>query len=115
MLTQDPTPEDYFGDTNWPKYPLTNRPITRMLNRVQKHELSNCSYLPVVRYDKLYYTSGSYLGKFYFYDPESTVLINLGKTRVFASKIDAVYTTLSKKLMLPPCGEYSRRTSYPDY
>lgn len=46
-------------------------------------------YLPVIRYEGLYYSKeyqSNYLGKFYFYEPESPFGINLGNFTLFANK-----------------------------
>lgn len=57
-------------------------------------------YLPVVRYPGLYYSADDdkdsdekgqerYCGTFYYVDPESRLLLNLGRTGVFATKLHA--------------------------
>lgn len=47
-------------------------------------------YLPVYRIPDLYYPlNDQYCGTFYFYEPESTEHLNLGKTFIAANKLDA--------------------------
>jgi hypothetical protein len=57
---------------------------------------NNDTYLPVVRYTQIYYSASPvlygkvYCGTFYYYEPSSTTLLNLGKTLIASNKYDAL-------------------------
>jgi hypothetical protein len=72
-------------------YPSTGRPIVDLVSskfRCNKDSL----YLPVSRYEALYYptTTEPFCGTFYFYEPESTNHLNLGNVLIAANKVDAM-------------------------
>ena len=82
----------------WPRF-STKRPVSFMksltnpLTVVQADHL----YLPVLRYPGLYYNTQQApanwcSSKFYYVEPESAVLLDLGRTALFASKVDAMKT-----------------------
>ena len=79
------------------RYKQSGRPKASM-----KFAKSNCppgSYLPVVRYEKLYYNideesdeaiaEKGYCGTFYYYEPDSPLFLNVGNILVTSNKIDA--------------------------
>jgi hypothetical protein len=72
------------------RFKQSNRPIPKsMLCSIMKKG----NYLPVVRYEGLYYSKqqdSSYFGKFYFYEPESSYGINLGNYLLAANKYQAI-------------------------
>lgn len=102
--TIEPGESEYGNATNfWVRYPLTGRPVTLMpsmcrydRNTREKVCTPGTLMFPVVRFSGLYYSKENdkekedpvrkYCGKFYFYDPESEVVLNLGKCLVAASK-----------------------------
>lgn len=75
------------------RYPQTGRPITDM-----PFAGNNCvrgdDYLPVVRYESLYYSQETLIsdvcGTFYFYEPDSSNYLHLGKRLIAANKVDAI-------------------------
>lgn len=83
------------------QYPTSQRHVTRMTNMCAK-KVNKCFlppnklYLPVVRYSGLFYDESSsrreYCGKFYYVDPESHVLLELGNFAVFGSKVHAYFS-----------------------
>lgn len=102
FLKADPNKELYHTKHHdWPIYSGTSRPVSRMLGISQEGGLiSDRLYLPVVRYPGLYHSSNNekYCGKFYYFEPESSVLLDLGRTMVFASKVHAHHILLSEVL-----------------
>lgn len=90
---QDPENKFYFQHGHkWPLYQSTRRPVTHMLDFSSEGDLlPGHLYLPVVRYPGLYYSKekGEYCGKFFYFEPESSVLLDLGRTAIFASKLQA--------------------------
>lgn len=98
----DPHPEYYLNNpVHWPKYHYTGRPKTKMLFAGKNKRLvPGAKYLPVVRYPNIFYEEEKkqhYCGTFYFFEPESTVLLDLGNSAVFASKLQA-HTMLSAQI-----------------
>ena len=99
----NPLPWIYHDrDEPWPRYEMSGRPITQMIGMCKRseHERKGLSigqlYLPVVRYPDIYHPEGEkkeYCGTFYFIEPFSEILLNLGRTAVFGSKFHA-YVTL---------------------
>lgn len=90
------------------RYPATFRPINPMLRRIASS--NQCQQgtllLPVYRATGLYYSKGMqqderFCGKFYFYEPQSPVMLDLGQsTRIFGSKVSActvMYGELSQQ------------------
>lgn len=77
------------------RFHLTNRPITPMTKIVKKTKPINGYYIPIIRYEDVYYSEDDtkineqYCGKFFYYEPESNVYLHLGKSGLFASKVDA--------------------------
>jgi hypothetical protein len=71
----------------------TKRPITGLHQVLSSNPKSSGPfYLPVVRYPGLYYKKSStkYCGTFYYVEPQSRVLLNLGANVViFGSKVEA--------------------------
>ncbi len=66
------------------RYTISKRPIlsTRTLKVVSSQNFPDDLWLPIVRYNSLYYSQGSsasfvYCGKFFFYEPESHIYIRL--------------------------------------
>lgn len=112
--TFEPGASEYGTTTNfWIRYPLTGRPVTLMpsMCRVDQKGKKTCSagdlLFPVVRFQNLYYSNEKdnkeekvrkYCGKFYFYDPESEIVMNLGKCLISASKPHAFYQLASALL-----------------
>jgi hypothetical protein len=88
-----PSPEDAYLNPllDYPRYPLTQRPVTALsfAGNVCRHG----NYLPVSRY-KIYYsvqkTEQNFCGTFYFFEPNSSAMLNLGRTLVVATKHDAL-------------------------
>jgi hypothetical protein len=92
----------YQNHTTCPIYSLTKRPIVNYddydhLIDIKKRNSfeEGHHYLPVVRYETYSYAkAGSYFdpqpvkycGKFFFFEPQSTILLDLGKTMFFPSK-----------------------------
>ena len=76
----------------YPRYSLTKRPIIE-LEQAGNRCNPKADYLPVVRYDGLYYeqSMSNICGTFYFYEPESTNLLDLGKYLIAANKIHAIH------------------------
>lgn len=77
-----------------PRYPRTGRPITD-LPFAGNNCVAKYNYLPVVRYESLHYSQApepgkTYCGTFYYYEPDSTNFLNLGKCLITANKLDAV-------------------------
>jgi len=89
----------HFGSKETTRYPRTGR--SYMEKSLAKGLLpiniinckNNCFYLPVHRIENLYYDKNPFItfcGKFYFYEPDSTLFLNLGNTRFFGSKWHAL-------------------------
>lgn len=95
-------------------YPLTKRGVTSMAAFGAKpfeHKSSDgVFYLPVLRYDKLYYSSSVqwtrikrvFCGKFFFYEPNSNVFMRLSNARFYATKI-AAFRDLFGRQETRPC------------
>lgn len=98
-----------YGDPEQkiPRYPSTLRPINHMLKMCSK-ESKTCPsrvkfYLPVNRYLGLYYNPEATTldkekqekkdkcGTFYYIEPQSNVVLDLGNVAVFASRVQAWY------------------------
>lgn len=85
---------------NIPRYPRTRRPKSSMLfapsicpDLTSEKSLKD-NYLPVIRYAGLFFPeedSKEYCGTFYYFEPDSTSYLNLGKTLICGNKLDAVY------------------------
>lgn len=82
-----------------PRYPRTGRPMSEMTfagNNCQ----SGTNYLPVVRYESLYYSAmqptKEYCGTFYYYEPDSTNFLNLGNCLITGNKIGAAIELLNQ-------------------
>ena len=96
------------------KYPRleSGRPIAKL----KHHDKNQCNigyYLPVVRYEDIYYSAEfgnehdfaneilsalglkEFCGTFYYYEPYSSFYLNLGKTLIAGSKYDAIKQLLS--------------------
>ena len=92
-----PEGKHYQRECDWPNYELTGRPMTYMTSMC-KRVVSTLPkgvrmYLPVLRYQALYYQTGppiEHCGTFYYIDPSSSVLLDLGRTAVFGSKVHAL-------------------------
>jgi len=89
----------------YPRFISTGRPISYMIKMCNKVinfsdlKIDNL-YLPVMRYQNLYYqekTKHNYKGTFYYIEPNSTVLLDLGKCCVFSTKVEA-YIVLQNRL-----------------
>lgn len=98
-FTKKVPPIKAYQDKNfcYPRFIATGRPISYMIEMCKKvinikDLVKDNLYLPVMRYQNLYYQEkqkGNYKGTFYYIEPESTVLLNLGKCCVFATKVEA--------------------------
>lgn len=96
---KDVTSQEYQDHSiSTDRYPQTKRMANPMLFAASEATLSSRSrpsgfYLPVVRYDALYYTrdatSQNFCGKFFFYEPDSHLFLYLGNTRFYATKVQA--------------------------
>lgn len=88
-----------------PRYSLTGRPVADMGYLNSKMVCSGKYYLPVIRYQSLYYgkraTEEKFCGTFYFFEPSSNYFLSLGKFLVANNKIDA-YRQLVKTLVESP-------------
>lgn len=77
----------------YPRYPRTGHPVSEM-PFAGNHCRIGEFYLPVIRYESLFYnvsgTGNGTCGTFYFYEPDSTSFLNLGKVLIAANKIDAM-------------------------
>jgi hypothetical protein len=115
VYQQDPSTIDQLR-----RYPTTQRPVNPQLTRVSKRTCPVGNIvLPVYRVSSLYYSKGwqnnkKYCGKFYFYEPESTVSLDLGDSvRVFGSKVHA-YMVLFEEWQdadrAPPTRTYDNTT-----
>ena len=106
----NPTKEQYFGTLKSPQYSATGRPKTYMLGmckRVGAPEPIHF-YLPVLRYQSIYHEETEkkfYCGTFYFFDPESTVYLDMGRTAIFGSKFHATYVLHNALLKQAECPE----------
>jgi len=74
-----------------------------MCKKVETDEKSICFnnnlFLPVIRYQGIYHPETkkkNFCGTFFYVEPESTVLLNLGKCSVFATKIHAYIALLAQ-------------------
>jgi hypothetical protein len=83
---------------SYPRYIHTGRPKSYMIQMCKKivSESEFCRinsiFLPVIRYQSLYHTEYSkknFCGTFFYFELESTVLLNLGKSAMFATKAHA--------------------------
>lgn len=98
-------------DINYPRLE-SGRPVAQL----KYHDKNQCNagyYLPVVRYEDIYYSAESgnehdfaneilsalglkeFCGTFYYYEPYSSFYLNMGKTLIAGSKYDAVKQLLS--------------------
>jgi hypothetical protein len=103
-------------DEKYIRYAWTRRPIVRLENYKfvsasqlnQKPEAGKL-YLPVVRYDQFAYEEtfqqelrkqkfeSDWCGKFFFYEPNSTILMDLGRVGIYATKVAAAQALMSKE------------------
>jgi len=83
------------------RYPLTLRIVTSLSAFEPWRNSGNPDgfYLPVIRYESLYYSTSQdteklefrlYCGKFFFYEPDSNVFLHLKNAQIYASKVHAV-------------------------
>lgn len=107
---EEPTEEQYHdykktSKVPWLRYPLTNRAASLMPSMCSRRLKTDCKgavLFPVVRYRKLYYNKqelkgdSPFCGTFYFYDPESSIVLNLGRCLVSASKPHAMWMLLNE-------------------
>jgi hypothetical protein len=75
-------------------YPRTKRVATSMRSLMDQHTILDGYYLPVVRYENLYFNhadpeSKNFCGKYFFYEPDSDKFLRLGKCAFFATKVHA--------------------------
>lgn len=96
-------------ERKFPRFIHTGRPKSYMIQMCKKiiedeKEKELCFkdnlFLPIIRYQGLYHPESEkkkYCGTFYYIEPESTVLLNLGKCSVFSTKVHA-YIALKAKL-----------------
>lgn len=112
-----PTEVHYQRRSEWPRYPLSQRPMTymtQMCKRIGAPEPVHL-YLPVLRYQSLYHpevNKRSYCGTFYFFDPESIVLLDLGRTAVFGSKFHALYVMNNALQKMEDCRTFLNQIPY---
>ncbi len=82
------------------RFHLTNRPITPMTKLINRRKPPNGYYMPIIRYEGVYYSNddddikNEFCGKFFYFEPESNIYLKLGKSCLFATKVDA-YLQLS--------------------
>lgn len=94
---KDPDNEAYLSrkQNQGPTFQYSGRPYSQMYTlSTGQHCSATSNYLPVVRYEGLFYgehdeTQREYTGTFYFYEPSSCAYLDLGKTLVAGSKYDA--------------------------
>lgn len=101
--TIDP-PIDSYEIFNYPRVPRyvrsTRRPVTNLKTASIYGYTNNCAgryFLPVSRYHGVYYSaeeSAELLEKYFFYEPESKVLLDIGYCVLFGSKMEAAYKLL---------------------
>lgn len=89
----------YFDETiNVPRYKQTKRPVMPRLLQLGKYQTLSHFYLPVVRYSNIYHPEtekGEFCGTFYFYEPESTTVLDLGRAAIFGSKVHAFWSMVT--------------------
>jgi len=101
----DPGPDAYKTEPRgeidiFVRYPLTLRVVTSLGTFHHRRDVwkPDGFYLPVVRYESLYYSdlkettdisSRQYCGKFFFYEPDSSMFVHLRNAQIFASKVHA--------------------------
>jgi len=106
--------------TSIPRYAITKRPIIHLENygqylqhgQFQRKIQNGHYYLPVVRYEVHTYAERQlpvldpeqvqYCGKFFFYEPNSTILMDLGNVAFYSGKVAAAqalrpYMTLEEQ------------------
>lgn len=90
---KDPSVEDYKSRSKQLlRFKRSARPYTSMYTLSTGTDCSaHKLYLPVVRYAGLYYGNAprDYTGTFYFYEPDSCSLLDLGNVLIAGSKYDA--------------------------
>lgn len=88
---KDITSKEYTNPQGLEVYEQTKRPVSGMTFASNPFASKPVGfYLPVLRYEGLYYpTETKYCGKFYFYEPESSLHLYLGNSRCFGSKVHA--------------------------
>jgi hypothetical protein len=106
-LTKYIPPLDAYREREkrYPRFIQTGRPISYMIQMCKRIEskiecFKDNLFLPVIRYQSLYHPESekkNYCGTFYYIEPESTVLLNLGRCSVFTTKVHA-YIALKAKL-----------------
>jgi len=100
LTTYIPPQEAYHKrEKRYPRFIETGRPISYMIQMCKKIEqdekaicFTNNLFLPVIRYQGIYHPETekkNYCGTFFYVEPESTVLLNLGRCAVFSTKIHA--------------------------
>lgn len=102
----DVTPQQYANPQGLALYPQTKRAVSAMTFAANPFAAKPVGfYLPVLRYEGLYYSAssaeGQWCGKFYFYEPESHLHLYLGNSRCFGSKVHA-YVELCAESKCPP-------------
>jgi hypothetical protein len=102
---QNPCHQDYRSKTSSVPRFSSGRPRTNLIGfcKCSEKDVSTLSpdstYLPVVRYPGLYYPKDdSHLGCFYFFERESRILLDLGRSRTYGSKAHALLA-LSAELL----------------
>lgn len=107
---EEPTEEQYHdykktASVPWLRYPLTNRAVSLMPTRCSRRLKTDCKgsiLFPVVRYNRLYYNKqelkgdSPFCGTFYFYEIQSSIVLNLGKCLIAASKPHAMWLLLNE-------------------
>ena len=115
-LTKYIPPLDAYREREkrYPRFIETGRPISYMIQMCKRIEKKFCYnkddisssifkdnlFLPVIRYQSLYHPEvekKKYCGTFFYIEPESSVLLNLGRCSVFTTKVHA-YIALKAKL-----------------
>lgn len=87
----DVSPDEYKSPTaDVPRYPETARPENPMSFAKGDQHTPQGFYLPVVRYEGLYFgPAKGFCGKFFFYEPNSRIYLYLGNTRMYGTKVQA--------------------------
>jgi len=95
---------------NYPRFIETGRPKSYMIQMCKQIVpslsdetcllLKNNLFLPVLRYQNIFHkekTVKTFCGTFYYFEPESSVMLNLGRCAMFGSKIHAYIVLLAVK------------------
>lgn len=107
MTTKELSWDDYQsmerGDDTKPRFKQTKRPYSSMNSFLADSVCDRQSqnfFLPVVRYKSSLKgpEKSSYCGTFFFYEPDSNIYLNLGKTKIFGTKVHAFAYLMAERL-----------------